>query len=80
MTTENEEQIFWDQDNSIFPLMDAGAERAMRIADSPPPDPQVKSLRITMEFDERSNLKSYWEGTLDDEGNVLKGGFLELPS
>jgi hypothetical protein len=76
MTTENEEQIFWDPDNSIFPLMDAGEERATRMAYSPHPDPQVKSLRITMEFDERGDLKSYWEGSLDNEGNVLKGSCL----
>ncbi len=78
MTTENEEQMF-DPDNSIFPILDAGEERAQWIAYSPHPDPQEKSLRIIMEFDERGNLTSYWEGSLDDEGNVLKGSCLELP-
>ena len=78
MTTENEEQIF-DPNNSIIPTMDAGEERARWIASSSHPDPQVKSWRITMEFDERGDLKSYWEGSLDDAGKVFNGGGIQRP-
>jgi hypothetical protein len=77
MTTENEEQI--DPDNNILPTMDAGEERARWIVSSSHPDSQVKSWRITMEFDERDDLKSYWEGSFDDEGNVLNGSGIERP-
>jgi hypothetical protein len=67
MTTENEGSIF-DPDNSLIGAIYAGEKRAKSIFC---PEEQIKSLRITMEFDESGDLKSYWEVALDDKGNVL---------
>lgn len=65
MATENEEKIIYDPDNSVLPTMFAGEDRARWIASTPRPDEDVKAWRITMEFDKRGDLKSYWEGSLD---------------
>jgi hypothetical protein len=62
MTTENEGSIF-DPDNSLIGAINAGENRAKSISC---PEEQIKSLRITMEFDERGDLKTYCEAALDD--------------
>jgi hypothetical protein len=70
--TENEGSIF-DPHNSLYraKVISAGEKRAKSMAFSFCVEEQIKSWRITMEFDERGNLKTYSEVALDDKGNVL---------
>jgi hypothetical protein len=81
MTTENEGRIsetetegsIFDADNSLYraKVISAGEKRSKSMVSSSCPEEQIKSWRITMEFDERGDLKAYWEVALDDKGNVL---------
>jgi len=38
------------------------------------PDPSIKSWRIIMDFDKGGDLVSYWESSLERQGNELTGG------
>ena len=60
--------------DSILVPIAAGKGRVKWMVSSYRPDPNVKSWRIVMEFDEEGDLLSYWECSLDEDGNELIGG------
>jgi hypothetical protein len=63
--------------NSMLPVIAVGKSRAKWLASPARPDPRVRCWVITMSFDERGELISYCEGSLDEGGNEVSGVGIE---
>jgi hypothetical protein len=59
---------------SIMVPISAGKDRIKSMVALVGMHPDVKSWRITMEFDPEGNMLSYWESSLDENDSELIGG------